>query len=94
MFNKVSASHFQAIRKGCPPWIRQLQMSYAYSVLVSFVSLKNCELTRMILIDGGEARCMTQLLILDEFMHRLEMDGVSCLPCEYFHLVIGAGAGG
>jgi hypothetical protein len=58
------------------------------------VSLKICKLTRTILTDGGEARCMTQLLILEEFMHRLEMDGVACLPCEYFHLVIGAGAGG
>lgn len=58
------------------------------------VPKKNYGLISMILTDGGEARCMTQLLILEEFMHRLEMDGVACLPCEYFHFVIGVGAGG
>jgi hypothetical protein len=81
-------------RKGRLPWTRQPQTGCAYSVLVSFVRGFHNQLIRTILTDGGEARCMTQLLILEEFMHRLETDGVACLPCEYFHLVIGAGAGG
>ncbi|KIM23602.1 hypothetical protein M408DRAFT_53274, partial [Serendipita vermifera MAFF 305830] len=45
--------------------------------------------------DGGDARCYSQLLILEELMHRLEYDhGRSVRPCEFFHSITGVGAGG
>jgi hypothetical protein len=46
-------------------------------------------------IDGGDARCFSQLLILEELMHRLEYDhGRSARPCEFFHSITGVGASG
>lgn len=49
----------------------------------------------LLLADGGDARCMSQLEILKEFMHRLNTDtGVDYRPCDYFHWIGGAGAGG
>lgn len=45
--------------------------------------------------DGGDARCMSQLEILREFMHRLNIDtGIEHRPCDYFHWIGGVGAGG
>ena len=40
------------------------------------------------LLDGGDARCMSQLYILEEYMHRLEhQSGKRVLPCEHFDLI-------
>lgn len=48
-----------------------------------------------LLIDGGNVRCLSQLKILQELMHRVETDtGKTILPCEFFHSMTGVGAGG
>jgi hypothetical protein len=40
------------------------------------------------LSDGGDARCMSQLYIIGEYMHRLEHKlGRKILPCEHFDLI-------
>ncbi|PVF99824.1 TPR-like protein [Serendipita vermifera] len=53
------------------------------------------EKLRILSLDGGETRCLSQLHILGEFMHRLNIDtGVERRPCDYFHLIVGTGAGG
>ncbi|KIM26368.1 hypothetical protein M408DRAFT_48117, partial [Serendipita vermifera MAFF 305830] len=45
--------------------------------------------------DGGDTRCFSQLLILEELMHRLEYDhGRPVRPCEFFHSITGVGAAG
>jgi len=45
-------------------------------------------LTNARLSDGGDARCMSQLYILGEYMHRLEYKlGKKLLPCEHFDLI-------
>ncbi|KIM27449.1 hypothetical protein M408DRAFT_48791, partial [Serendipita vermifera MAFF 305830] len=45
--------------------------------------------------DGGDIRCFSQLLILEELMHRLEYDhGRPVRPCEFFHSITGVGAAG
>ena len=44
--------------------------------------------TDVCLSDGGDARCMSQLYILGEYMHRLEYKlGKKVLPCEHFDLI-------
>jgi hypothetical protein len=44
-------------------------------------------------IDGGDARCMSQLHLLNEFMYRLEcIKGKKLRPCDYFHLIVGSDA--
>ncbi|KIM20141.1 hypothetical protein M408DRAFT_30615 [Serendipita vermifera MAFF 305830] len=50
---------------------------------------------RILSLDGGDARCFSQLLILEELMHRAEYDhGRPVRPCEFFHSITGVGAGG
>ncbi|KIM27514.1 hypothetical protein M408DRAFT_48879, partial [Serendipita vermifera MAFF 305830] len=45
--------------------------------------------------DGGDTRCFSQLLILEELMYRLEYDhGRPIRPCEFFHSITGVGAAG
>jgi hypothetical protein len=47
--------------------------------------------------DGGDLRAVSQLVILDEFMRRVEWDTKASgriLPCEYFHMMAGVGTGG
>ncbi|KIM26362.1 hypothetical protein M408DRAFT_313754, partial [Serendipita vermifera MAFF 305830] len=45
--------------------------------------------------DGGDIKCFSQLLILEELMHRLEYDyGRPVRPCEFFHSITGVGAAG
>ena len=40
------------------------------------------------ILDGGDAGCMSQLYILEEYMHRLEhQSGKRVLPCEHFDLI-------
>jgi hypothetical protein len=40
------------------------------------------------LSDGGDARCMSQLYILEEYMHRLEHKlGRKVLPRDHFDLI-------
>jgi hypothetical protein len=40
------------------------------------------------LSDGGDARCMSQLYILEEYMHRLEHKlGKQLHPCGHFDLI-------
>jgi hypothetical protein len=40
------------------------------------------------LSDGGDARCMSQLYIIEEYMHRLGYKpGQKVLPCEHFDLI-------
>jgi hypothetical protein len=40
------------------------------------------------LSDGGDARCMSQLYILGEYMHRLEYKlGKKVLPRDHFDLI-------
>lgn len=54
-----------------------------------------CDSIRMLTLDGGDTRCISQLKILGEFMHRLEMDLKKPIrPCEYFNFMTGVGAGG
>lgn len=49
---------------------------------------------RLLSLDGGDARCISQLVILDELMNRLGHDhGRKVRPCEYFHSITGVGAG-
>lgn len=48
-------------------------------------------------IDGGGIRGLSELIILDEFMKRIQHDEglpVAPLPCEYFDLIGGTGTGG
>jgi len=48
-------------------------------------------------LDGGDIRAISQLIILDEFMRRVEWDRKSdtrILPCDYFHMMAGVGTGG
>lgn len=55
------------------------------------------QMYRWISLDGGDLGAVSQLLILDEFMRRLEWDTKSetrILPCEYFHMMAGVGTGG
>ncbi|PVF99825.1 hypothetical protein CPB86DRAFT_755916 [Serendipita vermifera] len=53
------------------------------------------EKLRILSLDGGETRCLSQLRILGEFMHRLHVDtGIERRPCDYFQLIVGTGAGG
>ena len=50
---------------------------------------------QFVCIDGGEARCLSQLEILREFMHRLNVDtGNKYRPFDYFDWIGGVGAGG
>ncbi|KIM22021.1 hypothetical protein M408DRAFT_298151 [Serendipita vermifera MAFF 305830] len=50
---------------------------------------------RILSLDGGDTRCYSQLLILEELMHVLEHDhGRPVRPCEFFHFMTGVGAGG
>ncbi|KIM27453.1 hypothetical protein M408DRAFT_24399 [Serendipita vermifera MAFF 305830] len=50
---------------------------------------------RILSLDGGDIRCFSQLLILEELMHRLEYDYERPVrPCEFFHSITGVGAGG
>lgn len=47
------------------------------------------------ILDGGDTRCLSQLIILDELMTRLKHDlGRDIRPCEYFHSITGVGASG
>lgn len=47
------------------------------------------------LIDGGDTRCLSQLIVMDECMSRLKHDlGKDIRPCEYFHSITGVGAAG
>ena len=52
------------------------------------------------IIDGGEARAFSQLIIMQSIMHRLKWDKYSnepnkvMLPCEHFDLMGGSGTGG
>jgi hypothetical protein len=48
------------------------------------------------LTDGGDARCMSELHILQEFMHRLEPQtgGKTQRPCDYFDLIVAVDAAG
>ncbi|MCJ1392597.1 hypothetical protein MMC18_005467 [Xylographa bjoerkii] len=48
-------------------------------------------------LDGGGIRGVSELLILDEIMRRLQYDlklDKLPLPCDYFHLIGGTGTGG
>ena len=48
-------------------------------------------------IDGGGIRGVSELLILDEIMKRLQFDmGLAELPkpCDFFHLIGGTSTGG
>ncbi|KIM32147.1 hypothetical protein M408DRAFT_214514 [Serendipita vermifera MAFF 305830] len=50
---------------------------------------------RILSLDGGDSRSLSQLLILEELMKRLEHDTKEDIrPCEYFHSMTGVGAGG
>jgi hypothetical protein len=45
--------------------------------------------------DGGDARCISELHLLNEFMNRLEdTTGKKLRPCNYFRLIVGSGAAG
>jgi len=47
--------------------------------------------------DGGGIRGVSELLILDEIMHRVQCDldlRQMPLPCDYFHLIGGTSTGG
>ena len=47
--------------------------------------------------DGGGIRGLSELVILDEIMkrvqHRAKLDEIP-KPCDYFHLIGGSGTGG
>ena len=48
-------------------------------------------------IDGGGIRGVSELLILEEIMKRLQFDmGLAQLPkpCDFFHLIGGTSTGG
>jgi hypothetical protein len=52
---------------------------------------------RTLSTDAGGIRGISQLVILDEIMKRIQTDlGLAELPrpCDYFHLIGGAGTGG
>jgi hypothetical protein len=50
---------------------------------------------RHLLADGGDVRCLSQLLMLKAIMRRLEYDdGNQIRPCDYFHSITGVGASG
>lgn len=52
---------------------------------------------RLLSFDGGDIRTVSQLIILNEFMQRVEWDRKTedrILPCDYFHLMAGTGTGG
>lgn len=50
---------------------------------------------RILVLDGGDTRCLSQLIVLDELMTRLKHDlKRDVRPCEYFHLITGVGAAG
>jgi hypothetical protein len=52
-------------------------------------------LLNLSLSDGGDARCMSQLYILEEYMHRLEHKlGRKVLPCEHFDLIAAVDSSG
>ncbi|PVF95076.1 hypothetical protein CPB86DRAFT_875976 [Serendipita vermifera] len=52
---------------------------------------------RLLILDGGDIRALSQLHILREFMNRIgfarQMDPPP-LPCQYFDMIGGAGTGG
>lgn len=50
---------------------------------------------RILCLDGGNSRCLSELKILEEFMSRVKQDtGNSPRPCEFFYHMTGVGAGG
>ncbi|KIM32148.1 hypothetical protein M408DRAFT_214516 [Serendipita vermifera MAFF 305830] len=50
---------------------------------------------RILSLDGGDTRSLSQLLILEELLKRLGHDTREDIrPCEYFHSITGVGAGG
>jgi len=52
------------------------------------LSVSAWQLLNLSLSDGGDARCMSQLYIIGEYMHRLEHKlGKKVLPCEHFDLI-------
>lgn len=53
------------------------------------------ETLRILVLDGGDINCLSQLFILQEYINRLEMDsGDSILPAEHFHHIAGVAGGG
>jgi hypothetical protein len=67
--------------------------------LLSFGSCIERDLNRRNLLDldGGDIRAVSQLILLDAFMRRVEWDRKSkdrILPCNYFHMIAGVGTGG
>jgi hypothetical protein len=45
--------------------------------------------------DGGDVRCLSQLVMLEELMRRLEYDHREPVrPCQFFHSITGVGASG
>jgi hypothetical protein len=52
------------------------------------LSMSAWQLLNLSLSDGGDARCMAQLYIIGEYIHRLEYKlGRKVLPCEHFDLI-------
>lgn len=50
---------------------------------------------RVLSLDGGDARCTSQLFILREYISRLGSDsGREVLPYEHFHLITAVGPAG
>lgn len=54
------------------------------------------QLTNRYITDGGDLRVVSQMVILEELMSRVAWDRKedTILPCNYFHLIVGVGAGG
>jgi hypothetical protein len=48
-------------------------------------------------LDGGDLRCLSQLKMLAEFLHRVQWRRNSAKPllaCEYFNMIGGVGPAG
>ncbi|KIM21037.1 hypothetical protein M408DRAFT_298976 [Serendipita vermifera MAFF 305830] len=56
----------------------------------------SAEPLRILALDGGDLRVISQMVILEELMGRVAQDRKedSVLPCNYFHMITGTGAGG
>ncbi|CAG7848122.1 SubName: Full=Uncharacterized protein {ECO:0000313/EMBL:CCA76006.1} [Serendipita indica DSM 11827] len=58
-------------------------------------STNNTEDVRILSLDGGDGRCISQLYILREYMHRISHDlNHEVSPSDHFHLITAVGPAG
>ncbi|CCA67313.1 hypothetical protein PIIN_01144 [Serendipita indica DSM 11827] len=46
---------------------------------------------RILSLDGGDNRCLSQVELLREYMQRLEIDSSPTPPCDHFHSIVAVG---